>query len=169
MICLYDVSWAEANTLQTSLAFLKFPIHTVVISLPRIKNDTLAHPYVCPPPTGSMNLTNSHRFVVSAGMGRAVVFWNSYTMNVLARRDGHGATVRHCLVDDRSDRVITISADKAVRCWDSATFRCIQVCSPMDWEKRHRRYTLRCCHFRTGSINLPTSENDGDSKVFCST
>lgn len=25
-------------------------------------------------------------------------------------------------------RVITISADKSVRCWDSATFRCIQVC-----------------------------------------
>eukprot|EP00903_Cladosiphon_okamuranus_P008717 g8350.t1 len=67
-----------------------------------------------------------HRFVVSAGLGRVVVFWNSYTMHVLARRDGHGATVRHCLVDDRSDRVITISADKAVRCWDSATFRCIQ-------------------------------------------
>jgi len=60
-------------------------------------------------------------------MGRAVVFWNSYTMNVLARRDGHAANVRHCIVDDRSDRVITISADKAVRCWDSATFRCIQV------------------------------------------
>lgn len=60
-------------------------------------------------------------------MGRAVVFWNSYTMNVLARRDGHVANVRHCIVDDRSDRVITISADKAVRCWDSATFRCIQV------------------------------------------
>lgn len=65
--------------------------------------------------------------MVSAGMGRSVVFWNSYTMNVLARRDGHAASVRHCLVDDDSDRVITISADKAVRCWDSATFRCIQV------------------------------------------
>lgn len=46
----------------------------------------------------------SHRFVVSAGMGHAVVFWNSYTMNVLARRDGHAANVRHCLVDDSSDR-----------------------------------------------------------------
>lgn len=27
-----------------------------------------------------------------------------------------------------AQRVITISADKSVRCWDSATLRCIQVC-----------------------------------------
>ncbi|CAM9994687.1 unnamed protein product [Ectocarpus sp. 4 AP-2014] len=77
-------------------------------------------------PVFAFAYSKRHRFVVSAGMGRAVVFWNSYTMHVLARRDGHAANVRHCLVDDRSDRVITISADKAVRCWDSATFRCIQ-------------------------------------------
>ncbi|CAM9570070.1 unnamed protein product, partial [Hapterophycus canaliculatus] len=78
-------------------------------------------------PVFAFAYSKRHRFVVSAGMGRSVVFWNSYTMNVLARRDGHAASVRHCLVDDGSDRVITISADKAVRCWDSATFRCIQV------------------------------------------
>ncbi|CAM9408537.1 unnamed protein product, partial [Ectocarpus sp. 8 AP-2014] len=77
-------------------------------------------------PVFAFAYSKRHRFVVSAGMGRAVVFWNSYTMHVLARRDGHAANVRHCLVDDHSDRVITISADKAVRCWDSATFRCIQ-------------------------------------------
>ncbi|CAM9600070.1 unnamed protein product [Ectocarpus fasciculatus] len=77
-------------------------------------------------PVFAFAYSKRHRFVISAGMGRAVVFWNSYTMHVLARRDGHAANVRHCLVDDRSDRVITISADKAVRCWDSATFRCIQ-------------------------------------------
>ena len=106
-----------------------------------------AHPPPCSPSAvcsissstcaqnGKRITSNSHRFVVSAGLGRAVVFWNSYTMHVLARRDGHGATVRHCLVDDRSDRVITISADKAVRCWDSATFRCIQVCVRRYWRR----------------------------------
>lgn len=63
-------------------------------------------------------------------MGRGVVFWNPYTMHVLARADGHASNVRHCLVDEESGRVITVSTDKAVRCWDSATFRCIQARRP---------------------------------------
>lgn len=68
-----------------------------------------------------------HRFVASAGMGREVVFWNPYTMDVLARGGGHAANVKHCLIDEHSGRVITVSADKTVRCWDSTTFRCIQA------------------------------------------
>lgn len=73
------------------------------------------------------NTQKRHRFVASAGMGRQVVFWNPYTMHILARGEGHASSVRHCLIDDRNGRVITVSADKAVRCWDSATLRCIQV------------------------------------------
>lgn len=55
------------------------------------------------------------------------MFWNPYTMDVLARGEGHVSNVRHCLVDDENDRVITISAEKTVRCWDSNTLSCIQV------------------------------------------
>ncbi|CAM9600735.1 unnamed protein product [Ascophyllum nodosum] len=68
-----------------------------------------------------------HRFFASVGIGREVVFWNPYTMCILARGEGHAANVRHCVIDEESNRVITVSADKTVRCWDSTTFRCIQI------------------------------------------
>lgn len=48
-------------------------------------------------------------------------------MDILARGEGHVSNVRHCLVDDANDRIITVSAEKIVRCWDSNTFCCIQV------------------------------------------
>ncbi|CAM9475514.1 unnamed protein product, partial [Discosporangium mesarthrocarpum] len=67
-----------------------------------------------------------HRFMASVGMGREVVFWNPYTMDVLARGNGHGASVVHCIVDDDNGRIITVSLDKMVMCWDSGTCTCIQ-------------------------------------------
>lgn len=50
-------------------------------------------------------------------------------MHVLTRGEGHASSVMYCLMDGRNDRFITISADKVIRCWNSATLRCIQVCS----------------------------------------
>ncbi|CAM9103617.1 unnamed protein product, partial [Phaeothamnion confervicola] len=65
------------------------------------------------------------RCVASVGVNREALVWNPYTLDVLARLEGHAAAVTLAVFDEANARIMTFAADKSIRVWDAST------CAPL--------------------------------------